>query len=149
MEGFLHRSLYLQSIFCRCNVFFFFDIWKVASYIWSLKCDIYDGIFSRLCYMMIAVLLLGPPTRFWSCQSQKSFGYLGEWHNSKFIKYDFGKNGGPWPTGSPPAPLPGALLLYNFLLAGETCEFKEGGYGKNFKHTQKKKYLIYLKSVLS
>ena len=59
MEGFLHRSLYLQSIFCRCNVFFF-DIWKVASYIWSLKCDIYDRIFSRLCYMMIAVLLLGP-----------------------------------------------------------------------------------------
>ena len=51
---------------CICNpffavvMFFFFDIWKVASYIWSLKCDIYDRIFSRLCYMMIAVLLLGP-----------------------------------------------------------------------------------------
>ena len=97
IEGFLHRSLYLQSIFCRCNVFFRY-------------------LESSLLYLVFQSIILV-------------------------------KMGGHDPLVLSPS-LSGALLLYNFLLAGETCEFKEGGYGKNFTHAQKK-YLIYLKSVLS
>ena len=148
MEGFLHRSLYLQSIFCRCNVFFP-DIWKVASYIWSLKCDIYDRIFSRLCYMMITVLLLGPPTRFWSCRSQKSFGYLGEWHNSEFIKYDFGKNGVHDPLVLPQPLCPGPCYCTIFYWLVKLVSLKKEDMTRTLHtYTKKKSYISEISTKL-